>query len=547
MDSDTEYQKTYKRVLNKDSNLRTEPKFIVFLTQLLHLFKFCSTCKSDDVLVNVVEVGTMAQVKVTCSNLKCGKKDTTWNSQPPMTGTSIPAGNLLLSFGILTSGTSATKVTRALKHMGLSCISLRTYFLHQREKLYPALLIYWREYQAKIMEELKACQNSLTIAGDGRHDSMGHSAKYCAYTTFCCTVPKIIDFSLVQRNEVGNSTGMEFEGFQRSMDFLESQNIPISTLITDRHSKIAKHMREKRPNITHYFDLWHLTKKVTKVLAKIAKYAGCESILEWIKPCCNHLYWSATTTLSGNGKVIVAKFKSFLGHVKNKHSGFSDPLFDKYSVAYNKMYGLNQAQVVAGIMKASPLSQTSSLEGFHSVVNQFSPKMISYSFPGMFCRHVLAVVHFNSNLDRENCEKNGTTQVKVHYPKFKNGEAVVRNVKVAQNFEYIEDIYQVMLSAIQEDKLDKARNDIKQMTPLPMNTMLEKQSKVDAILKKARRQSMTTLNVPPTNPVEEVVTTPENSRPKKRAKPRCSLCKNHMDGHKNVTNCPRNKTQSNST
>ena len=52
----------------------------------------------------------------------------------------------------------------------------------------------------------------------------------------------------------------------------------------------------------------------------------------------------------------------------------------------------------------------------------------------MFLRHVLAVVHFNSNLDREDGTINGTTQVKVYYPKFKNGEAVVQNVKVAQKF-----------------------------------------------------------------------------------------------------------------
>ena len=44
------------------------------------------------------------------------------------------------------------------------------------------------------------------------------------------------------------------------------------------------------------------------------------------------------------------------------------------------------------------------------------------------------MVHFNANLDREDCTINGATQVKVHYPKFKNGEAVVRNVKVAENF-----------------------------------------------------------------------------------------------------------------
>ena len=65
---------------------------------------------------------------------------------------------------------------------------------------------------------------------------------------------------------------------------------------------------------------------------------------------------------------------------------------------------------------------------------------------------------------------------------------------------YVEDIYQVMLSAIQDDKLEKAKDDLKQMTPLPMNTMLEKQSKAEAIVKKAQRQSMTTVDVPPTNP-----------------------------------------------
>ena len=43
----------------------TEPKFIVFLTQLLALFKFCPSCKSNDVLVDVLQNGTMAQVKVT--------------------------------------------------------------------------------------------------------------------------------------------------------------------------------------------------------------------------------------------------------------------------------------------------------------------------------------------------------------------------------------------------------------------------------------------------------------------------------------------------
>ena len=41
------------------------------------------------------------------------------------------------------------------------------------------------------------------------------------------------------------------------------------------------------------------------------------------------LYESATTTLTGNGNVIVARPKSFLGCVKNKDTGFSERLFDR--------------------------------------------------------------------------------------------------------------------------------------------------------------------------------------------------------------------------
>ena len=52
--------------------------------------------------------------------------------------------------------------------------------------------------EGQMLAKLKAIQDGITIAGDGRHDSMGHSAKFGAYTIFCCTVPMIIHFSLVQ-------------------------------------------------------------------------------------------------------------------------------------------------------------------------------------------------------------------------------------------------------------------------------------------------------------------------------------------------------------
>ena len=50
-------------------------------------------------------------------------------------------------------------------------------------------------------------------------------------------------------------------------------------------------------------------------------------------------------------------------------------------------------------------------------------------------RHILAVVHLNNNLKRDELlPPAGMAQVKVVYPKFKNGEATVRNVRVQPNF-----------------------------------------------------------------------------------------------------------------
>lgn len=67
-----------------------------------------------------------------------------------------------------------------------------------QEKLFPMIYLHWKKYQQKRMQSLKEVKEGIVIAGDGRHDSMGHSAKYGAYTIFCCTLSKIIHFSIVQ-------------------------------------------------------------------------------------------------------------------------------------------------------------------------------------------------------------------------------------------------------------------------------------------------------------------------------------------------------------
>ena len=57
-----------------------------------------------------------------------------------------------------------------------------------------------------------------------------------------------------------------------------------------------------------------------------------------------------------------------------------------------------------------------------------------------------------------------------------------------------------MLKAMQNGKLEEAAKELKDMTPAPMNTMLEKQPRDEAIKKVNNRKKMTVVDVPPTNP-----------------------------------------------
>lgn len=64
--------------------------------------------------------------------------------------------------------------------------------------LFPAIHLYWTKYQQNTIREINASCPKVAISGDGRHDSMGHSAKYGAYSLFCNTKPSVIHFELVQ-------------------------------------------------------------------------------------------------------------------------------------------------------------------------------------------------------------------------------------------------------------------------------------------------------------------------------------------------------------
>ena len=69
--------------------------------------------------------------------------------------------------------------------------------------------------------------------------------------------------------------------------------------------------------------------------------------------------------------------------------------------------------------------------------------------------------------------------------------------------DYVEDVYQTLLEAMNTTNcLGSAVRELKEMTPLPMNTMLDKETRESALDSRQKRKKMVPKNVPPTTPCE---------------------------------------------
>lgn len=94
------------------------------------------------------------------------------------------------------------------------------------------------------------------------------------YTNFC---------TQFQSNEVKGSTHMELLGLKRGLRDLELNNIQVQDLVTDRHVMIKSYMKKDRPEINHYFDVWHIAKGTVENIQLRIFYSG---VILYIY-CCN--------------------------------------------------------------------------------------------------------------------------------------------------------------------------------------------------------------------------------------------------------------------
>ncbi len=444
-----------------------ERKWIIFESELDKLFLFCYECGNIITSKTKHCKGSMLTVKTTCL---CGHSKA-WQSQPLTNGAAT--GNLLIPAAILLSGNTYKHIQQFSKLLNMQIVSSTSYYKTQKKCLLPVIDNKWKSCQKEIINELKK-EDHVDICGDGRCDSPGHSAKYGTYTVMDESTKKVVEFNVVQVTEATSSNAMEYEGCKRTLNSLKKKKVPIRCLTTDRHTTITAKMKSVYTNITHQYDVWHLSKWVTKKISKKAKKKSLGDLKPWIQAISNHLWWCAATC-GGDPNMLKEKWLSLLYHIVDKHRWNGCKLFKKCahpamsrrerkSIKWLKAGSLTYValeeivtnkKLVNDLEKLTEFHHTGELEQYHSVLLKYAPKREHFSYNGMVARTQLAVLDHNSNVHRKQAviqkgEKKGERRYNVVCPKQRN-KWVAKPIKEPKSYEYINSMMKDVLK-IKEGK-----------------------------------------------------------------------------------------------
>ncbi|KAJ4942396.1 hypothetical protein JOQ06_012262 [Pogonophryne albipinna] len=480
--SDEEPSKEPLQQTNVDLN--AADKFIVCQTQLMSLFPICPSCCGETQGNVEQQEGTYIKIKQVCA--ACGYEHF-WQNQP-MLYRNMPACNLLLSGAIHFSGCMATQTIRMLKLLGLQCISVGTFFRHQRLYTIPTIVQAWQNEQAGIIRELKEMGGGLILSGDCRSDSPGHCAKYGTYSLIEDRINKVLDLQLVQSSEVPSSTWCELEGAT--------------------HASFSPYYGPKLPGCqvgaggVVSLLIWHIGKSLGKALDAAAKERECEDLKLWRPAIINHLYWTAASTPDGDPDVMEAKWQSMVNHVQDIHE-HGTPAFpccahpplegearDKEWLEPGTTAAIKLERValrtalVKDVRKLSPQHQTYSLKAFHSLILHFAPKHTGFSFLGMYSRLLMAALHINHNSSREVARtSDGEVRYAVRYPRFCKGGWVVRPIKEKPLYAYAAALMESLSEGYSRspETLRESSAVLSSTAPAPLSTSCQEIAKDEAV------------------------------------------------------------------
>lgn len=161
----------------------------------MELFSRCRNCSAKTTGKVRHVIGSMIKIQQVCEVCEFIYH---WLSQPIVAGK--PAGNLIISAGILFSGALPSKVLRMYKFCKIACISNSTFMNHQKYYLFPSISHVWSNFQHDYFNDVKLDGRAVVLGGDGRADTPGHSAKFGCYRVVDLDEGIVADIQLVQVN-----------------------------------------------------------------------------------------------------------------------------------------------------------------------------------------------------------------------------------------------------------------------------------------------------------------------------------------------------------
>ena len=204
--------------------------------------KACKVC-GEAVSVSDSRSGAVLIIKWNCAN---GHVDY-WTSSEVLTvknNQKVYVNNVQLSAAILLSGNNFIKFELFSKFLGLANISETLFYRVQKLYCSPAIQNMWGQVKHAVQEYLPT--TGVTIAGDGRNDSPGHTARYCVYTLMEESTKMVVDLEVVDKRETGGkSAAMEKLALSRLLRRLK-EVLKISHLVTDASTSIKALVRDMK-------------------------------------------------------------------------------------------------------------------------------------------------------------------------------------------------------------------------------------------------------------------------------------------------------------
>lgn len=252
-------EKVYKK--NQEKNRKEldyskAPKVLVTADKIKELIpETCHVCGSAISLQHTMS-GTVLILNWNCDNGHLGN----WASSDVLTVKNhqkVYVNNIQLAAAILLSGNNFQKFSLLSKFLGLEIISETLFYRIQKLYCSPAIKNMWNDVKGAIHQHFLS--TGLTLSGDGRNDSPGHTARYCVYTLMEETQKLVVDLEVVDKRETGGkSATMEKLALSRLLQRLKGV-LKIDHLVTDASTSIKALVRDLKGTYYMYILLIYVS------------------------------------------------------------------------------------------------------------------------------------------------------------------------------------------------------------------------------------------------------------------------------------------------